>query len=213
MPPKKLKDFGLYFITDSALTKKSVIEDVNSAIKAGVKIIQYREKNASAKQMVEEASEIKKLCKKNNILFLVNDRVDVALAVDSDGVHLSKEEDMPYKTARGLLGQSKIIGLSAHSIKDALKNEKIGADYTSIGPIYHTTTKKNGHKPIGLGPIRQLKDKLKIPFVAIGGINELNIDAVLNSGAKNIAIISAIVAKGSAEKAARFFIEKINTKK
>ena len=204
----KLKNFGLYFITDSALTKKSVVEDAKAAIKAGVKIIQYREKNASTKQMIGEAAEIKKLSTKNGVMFLVNDRIDVALAVDADGVHLGEEEDMPYVIARKLLGKNKIIGLSAHSAKDALQNKKIGADYTSIGPIYHTLTKKNGHKPIGLNPIKQLKDKLKIPFVAIGGINEANIDEALKAGAKNVAIISAIIKRDNVEQSVRYFLRK-----
>lgn len=209
----KLKNFGLYFITDSTLSKKSVLEDVKAAIKAGVKIIQYREKNAPTKQIIKEASEIKKLCKKNGVLFLINDRVDVALAVSSDGVHLGEEEDMPYKIARKLLGKNKIIGLSAHSVKDALHNEKIGADYTSIGPIYYTTTKKNGHKPIGLNPIKQLKNRLNIPFVAIGGINKANIDEVVEAGPRNIAIISAIISNGNIENAAKYFIERMNSLK
>ena len=213
MPSKKLKNFGLYFITDSRLTRKSVIEDAKSAIKAGVKIIQYREKNKSTSDMFKEAKEIKKLCKENNVLFLINDRIDVALAVDADGVHLGTDEDMPYKYARKLLGSSKIVGLSAHSVKEALKNQELGADYTSIGPIYFTTTKKNSHKPIGLEPVKQLKNKIKIPFVAIGGINEKNIGKVLKAGAKNIAIISAIIAKDNVEKAAKYFIEKINSYK
>lgn len=208
----KLKNFGLYFITDSTLTRKNVVEDTKAAIKAGVKIIQYREKNASTRQMIKEASEIKILCKKNHVLFLINDGVDVALAVGADGIHLGEEEDMPYKIARKLLGKGKIIGLSAHSAKEALKNEMIGADYTSIGPIYHTTTKKNGHKPIGFNPIKQLKDKLRIPFVAIGGINESNIDEILKAGAKNIAIISAIAAKNNVEKATKYFVDKLVSK-
>lgn len=208
MPSKKLTNFGLYFITDSTLTKKTVIEDVKSAIKGGVKIVQYREKNVDTKQIIEEAKEIKSICKKNNVLFLINDGIDVALAVDADGVHLG-QEDMPYKYARKLLWNNKIIGLSAHSSKEALQNEKIGADYTSIGPIYYTTTKKDAKAPIGLEPIRQLKSRLKIPFIAIGGINETNIDDVLKAGAKNVAIISGIVAKDNVEEIAREFIEKI----
>ena len=207
----KLKNFGLYFITDSTLTGKSVVEDAKAAVKAGVKIIQYREKNASTKQMIEVSSEIKKLCKKSDVLFLINDRLDVALAVDADGVHLGEEEDMQYKIARKLLGKNKIVGLSAHSAAWALKNQKLGADYTSIGPIYYTTTKKNGHKPIGLNPIKQLKGKLNIPFVAIGGINESNIDEVLKAGAKNVAVISAIVAQDNVEEAAGYFIDKITS--
>lgn len=209
MPKQKLKDFGLYFITDSKLTKKTVIDDVKAAIKGGVKIVQYREKSASTKQMVKEAEEIKKICSQNNVLFLVNDRADVALAVDADGVHISEEEDMPYKYARKLLG-NKIIGLSAHSVQQALQNQKLGTDYTSIGPVYFTTTKKPAKKPIGLKPIMELKNKLKIPFVAIGGISELNVGEVLKAGAKNIAIISGIVAKDNVEEAVREFISRIN---
>ena len=210
MPSKKLTNFGLYFITDSKLTKKTVIEDVKSAIKGGVKIVQYREKNSDTKQMIEEAKEIKGICKKSNVLFLINDRIDVALAVDADGVHLG-QEDMHYEYARNLLGNNKIIGLSAHSLKEALQNERIGADYTSIGPIYYTTTKKSAKAPIGLEPIRQLKNKLKIPFVAIGGINETNIDDVLKAGAKNIAIISGIITKENVEESVRNFIKKFNS--
>ena len=210
MPSKKLTNFGLYFITDSKLTKKTVIEDVKSAIKGGVKIVQYREKNSDTKQMIEEAKEIKGICKKSNVLFLINDRIDVALAVDADGVHLG-QEDMHYEYARNLLGNNKIIGLSAHSLKEALQNERIGADYTSIGPIYYTTTKRDAKAPIGLKPIRELKGKLKIPFVAIGGINETNIDDVLKAGAKNIAIISGIITKENVEESVRNFIKEFNS--
>lgn len=209
MPSRKLKNFGLYFITDSRLTRKNVIADVKAAVKGGVKIVQYREKEASAQKMINEAREIKELCKKNNVLFLVNDRLDIALAVDADGVHLG-HEDAPYQYSRRLLGKNKIIGLSAHSFKDALKNQKLGADYTGIGPIYCTTTKKDAKAPIGLEPIKQLKARLKIPFVAIGGINEANIDDVLEAGAKNIAMISGIVAKEDVEKAVRNLVGKIN---
>lgn len=209
---KKLKNFGLYFITDSKLTKKTAIEDVKAAIKGGVKIVQYREKDLSTKQMIEEAREIKQICKKSNVLFLINDRIDITIAVNADGVHLGQEEDMPYNIARNLLGKNKIIGLSAHSVRDALQNQKIGADYTSIGPIYHTTTKKIANT-IGLEPINQLKNKLKIPFVAIGGINESNINEILKAGAKNVAIISGIVAKDDVKDAVKNFIKKINSYK
>ena len=211
MQSEKLKDFGLYFITDSNLTKKSVIEDVRSAIKGGVKIIQYREKNASSKQLLKQAKEIKNLCRKNGVIFIVNDRVDIALAADADGVHLG-QDDMPCQSARKLLGKNKIIGLSADSVKAALMNQNLGADYTGIGPIYHTTTKKINN-PIGLEPIKELKKRLKIPFVAIGGINESNIDDVLKAGAKNIAMISAIAAKDDVENSVRQFIDKINSSK
>lgn len=205
----KLNDFGLYFITDRGLSKKNPVDDAKAAIKGGVKIVQYREKSASTRQIIEECREIKRICKKGNALFLINDRIDVALSVDADGVHLG-QEDIPYQYARKLLGKNKIIGLSAHSVKDALKNQKLGADYTSIGQIYYTATKKSAKAPIGLEPIRQLKNRLKIPFAAIGGINESNIDDVLGAGAKNIAMISAIAAKENVEGAVRGFIGKVS---
>lgn len=208
MSLKKLKNFGLYFITDSRLTRKSPVEDVKAAVRAGVKIVQYREKHAPAKQMAFEAKEIRKICKKNNVLFLINDSVGATLAVDADGVHLGKD-DMPYRHARKLLGKSKIIGLSAHSVKDALQNQRLGADYTSIGPIYPTATKKNAIAPIGLEPVKRLKGRLKIPFVAIGGINESNIGAVLEAGAENIAMASALVAKNNVEGTVRKFMNRI----
>lgn len=205
----KLKDFGLYFITDSSLTRKTIIEDVKSAVRAGVKIVQYREKHASTKVMLKEAAQIKNICAKNHVMFLVNDRIDIALAVDADGVHLG-EEDMPYNSARKLLGKNKIIGLSAHTAEEALQKQNLGADYTAIGPIYCTATKKDAEAPIGLNPLRLLKNKLKIPLVAIGGINESNIGDVLEAGAKSIAAISAIIAKDDVESAVRIFISKIN---
>ena len=207
MPSTKLKDFGLYFITDSRLTKRTVIDDAKAAIKGGVKVIQYREKNAPARRMILEAKKIKKLCQKNNVLFLVNDSIDVALAVNADGIHIG-DDDVPYKYARKLLGKDKIIGVSAQSVKEALFNEKIGADYTGIGPIYYTATKKI-NRPIGLAPIKELKTRLKIPFVAIGGINQNNIDEILKAGAKNMAVISAIVTKHDVESTVRDFVRKI----
>lgn len=209
---KKLRNFGLYFITDRELSKKNPVDDAKAAIKGGVKVVQYREKSASTRQIIEECKEIKRICKKGNALFLINDRIDVALAVDADGVHLG-QEDMPYWHCRKLLGKNKIIGLSAHSVKDAIKNQELGADYTSIGPIYYTATKKSAKLPIGLEPIRQLKNRLKIPFAAIGGINESNIHNVLEAGARNVAMISAIVAKENVEEAVRGFIGKINVYK
>ena len=210
MNPKKFCDFGLYFITDGTLTKKSVIDDVKSAVKGGVKIIQYREKVASSKKMIEEASQIMEICSRNNVIFLVNDRIDVAIAVGADGVHLGKN-DMPYEYARKMLGNGKIIGLSAESFEAALQNEKIGADYTGIGPIYPTTTKKDAKSAIGLSVITKLKNELKMPFVAIGGINESNVEEVMKAGARNVAMISGIVTKSNVEETVRMIVSRIDS--
>jgi len=201
---EKLKDIDLYFITDSKLTKKTVLEDVKAAIKAGVKIIQYREKEKTTREMLEEAKKIGKLCKENNILFIINDRVDIALAVNADGIHLGNE-DMPYSIARKLLGREKIIGLTVHNIHEAIEAEKIGADYVGVSPIFETKTKVDAGKPAGIELIKEVKEKLKIPFVAIGGINEKNIKSVLEAGAKSVAIISAITTKDNVEKECKKF--------
>ncbi|MBC7332917.1 MAG: thiamine phosphate synthase [Actinobacteria bacterium] len=196
----------MYFITDSKLTKKGIIEDVREAIEAGVKIVQYREKEKSTRKMFEEARRIKNLCKQNGVLFIVNDRVDISLAVDADGVHLG-DEDMPYEVARKILGVEKIIGLTVHDIEEAVLAEKMGADYIGLSPIFETKTKPDAGKPSGLEFIRMAKEKITIPFVAIGGINESNIESVLDAGATSVAIISAIVGKDDVERECKKFRE------
>ena len=208
----KLNDFGLYFITDSNLTKKTVIDDVKAAIKGGVNIIQYREKGASTKQMLKEAAEIKKLCQKNNIIFLINNRIDIALAVDADGVHIG-QDDMPYETARKLLGKNKIIGVTTHNIEESVEAEKIGADYIGLSPIFLTSTKADAGKACGPEMIKKVKSNVKIPIAAIGGINESNVGQVLKAGGKNIAIISAILTKEDVETAVKEFIKIIRSYK
>jgi len=195
----KIKKIDLYFITDSSLTKKTVLEDVESALKAGAKIIQYREKDKNTRDMIIEAEEIKKLCNKSGALMVINDRVDVALAIDADGVHLGNE-DMDYGIARKILGPEKIIGLTVHNIKEALEAESKGADYIGISPVFETMTKPDAGMPAGIKFVKEVKDTIKITSVAIGGINRSNIKDVLEAGAKSVAIISAIVASPDVEK-------------
>lgn len=192
MDKKEIENLGLYFITDSTITKTPVISQVKQAIDGGIKIIQYREKNLPTLEMYNQAKEIRKLTK-NKAIFVVNDRIDICLAVNADGVHLGKD-DIPYSEARKLL-KDKIIGLSTHNIQEALHAEKLGADYISIGPIFATNTKPNHQKPVGIKTIKELSKKIKFPFVAIGGINGNNIKDVVNAGAKNVAMISALVTK------------------
>ena len=155
MLKKNLNKINLYLITDSKLTRKSVIDDAKAAVKAGVKIIQYREKEKSTKEMIEEAKKIKYICDENNVIFLINDGVDVALAVDADGVHLGTD-DMPYNTARKLL-KEKIIGLTVHNVEEASEAEKIGADYVGVSPIFETKTKLDAGPAAGLQLIKDVK--------------------------------------------------------
>ncbi len=205
---EKLNDIDLYFITDSKLTRRTVLEDVRSAVKAGVKVIQYREKDLCTREMINEAEKMCTLCKENDALFIVNDRVDIALAVNADGVHLGNE-DMDLATARKILGDTKIIGLTVHDVGEAIEAERIGADYIGISPIFETKTKPDAGLPAGINLIKHIKNIVKIPFVAIGGINEYNIKSVMEAGARSIAIISAIVATDDVEDACRRFREVI----
>ena len=181
---------GLYFITDSTLTKIPVEEQVKPALKAGVKVIQYREKNLSTKEMYEQAIKIRNLTK-GKAIFIINDRIDICMAVNADGVHLGKN-DIPYVYARRILPE-KIIGLSTHNLQEALHAEKIGADYIAIGPIFPTETKKDHEKPVGIGNLKEISERIKTPLVAIGGINHANLKEVLSTGIKNFVMISAII--------------------
>ncbi|MEM5871387.1 MAG: thiamine phosphate synthase [Candidatus Aenigmatarchaeota archaeon] len=196
---KKSLPKGLYFITDRSLSKKGVVEDVKAAISGGAKIVQYREKNLTMKEMVREAKEISKICKKNKVIFIVNDRVDLALAVEADGVHLG-QDDIDFFDARKILGKNKIIGISVSSIKEAKRFEKLGADYVSLGPIFATSTKKDAGEPIGIEAIKEAKKKLKIPFTVIGGINFENLRSVIEAGAESVCMISAIICDDIEEK-------------
>lgn len=202
-----LKEIDFYLVTDSGLSKKGTFSDVTEAVESGCKIVQYREKNRSTKEMICEASEIKKICNDYSI-FLVNDRIDVALAVDADGVHIG-QDDMPIKTARKLLGPDKIIGLSVSNIDEAIQAEKAGADYVGVGPVFDTSTKKDAGKGIGVARIKDVKNAITIPVIAIGGINEENCMSAVENGADSVVAISAVVCSDDVKKETKLFIDLI----
>jgi thiamine-phosphate pyrophosphorylase len=206
-----LKEIDFYLVTDSGLSKKGTLSDVKEATDAGCRIVQYREKNKNTKEMVYEASEIKRICGDRTI-FLVNDRIDVALAVDADGVHIG-QEDMPIETARKLLGEDKIIGLTVHNINEAIEAEKKGADYIGLSPIYDTSTKKDAGRGIGLERIREVKNAIEIPIVAIGGINKENCESVIRHGADSLVAISAVVCSDDVKRETKCFVEIIRRMK
>lgn len=181
-----------YFITDSNLSRAGNASDVKSAIAAGVKIIQYREKSLDTKKIIKEARIVRKICK--SAIFLINDRVDVALAVNADGVHIGNE-DISYDLARRLLGGDKIIGVTVHTIKEAIRAEKMGANYIGVSPIFRTFTKKDAGVPAGVRLIKELRGRVSIPIVAIGGINLSNVRQVVRAGADAFCAISAVVTK------------------
>lgn len=186
------KNIGYYFITDSKLSLKGNEHDVKLACELGVKVIQYRNKDASSKELYHEAHKLRQICKNYDVKFLINDRVDIALAVDADGVHLG-QDDMPYPVARKLLGKKKIIGLSTHNVREAQLAEFSNVDYIGVGAIFNTTTKKNVTEAQGVEIIRSIKETVSIPVVAIGGINMSNFREVINAGADGFCSISDIV--------------------
>lgn len=206
-----LDEIDFYLVTDSDLSKKGTLSDVEKAVDAGCKIVQYREKNKSTKEMVDEAFHIKNICA-DRAIFLVNDRIDVALAVDADGVHIG-QDDMPISVARELLGDSKIIGLSTHEIEQAIFAEKSGADYIGLGPIFNTSTKKDAGDGIGPHLIKEVKAAINIPVVAIGGINKDNCMPVIEGGVDSLVAISAVVCSDDVKRETKEFIDHIRKTK
>ncbi len=197
---------GLYCITGSDLTKgRGNIYSVKKMIEAGIKVIQYREKVLNYSEKVKEAKEIAYLCKKHDVCFIVNDHVDIALLVNADGVHIG-QDDMSVADVRTLIGSDKIIGVSTHSEAQAQKAVSDGADYIGVGPIYETQTKDTS--PVGLGYLDYAVNNIDIPFVAIGGIKENNIDIILEHGAKWVCIVSDVLGTEKIEEK----IAKINQK-
>lgn len=199
----------LYVIIDRNFAKvKNYVRMARKVIKGGAKIIQLREKEMSTRRLISIARKLRKLTKKAGVMFIVNDRVDVALSVGADGVHLGKD-DLPIKLARKLLGR-KIVGFSSHSLKQAIKAEKEGASYISFGPVFATTSKPN-LKPVGLDLISKVKKAVGIPLVAIGGINPNNIDKVVKAGADNVAAISAVIGSTNIKSATKKLREKLKS--
>src|ERR1035437_1557125 len=199
-----LKYIDFYFVTDSKFSKKGILSDVKEAVEAGCQIIQYREKNKSTKKMIYEATKIKRICR-NNAKFLVNDRIDIALAVDAEGVHLG-QNDMPIEIARKLLGEDKIIGLTVHNVYEAIEAENKGADYVGLGPIFDTVTKIDAGGGIGPEKIREIKNSIRVPVVAIGGINMDNCESVIQSGADCLVAIYAVVGSDDVKSESKNFI-------
>ncbi len=183
-----LKENDLYVITDQKENLLKIIEDI---LISGVKIIQHRFKKGTDKDNLEEAIQIKNLCKKYNSLFIINDRVDIALASDADGIHLG-QDDLDLKTARKLLGYSKIIGISANNKIDISTALKDGCNYIGIGPIFETVTKKD-KKPLGIEKIKTLTKDLDIPWFAIGGVTKNNISYLKSNGFKKVALVSELM--------------------
>jgi len=193
---------GLCFITDPKASRLSFEDMTQAVLTEGVSWIQYRDKERSRREMYEKAAMLRKLTKDFDAIFVVNDYVDIALSVGSDGVHLG-QKDLPLKEARRVLGRGKIIGISTHTLEQAIEAEKEGADYIGFGPVFYTATKDVG-VPKGTDMLREVRKQVAIPVVAIGGINIDNIKSVLETGIDAVAVASAILSGDVRENARQF---------
>ncbi len=194
-PVRLRQAMGIYVITDSRLSLgRTNLEVVRQATGAGARLIQLREKELSTRELVAMGEALLEVTRAAGALLLVNDRVDVALAIGADGVHLG-QDDLPANLARGILGPGKIIGVSAESPAEARAGEESGADYLGVGPIYATSTKADAGTPHGPALIGRIKAATSLPVVAIGGIKAQNATEVGRAGADGIAVVSAVVAR------------------
>lgn len=198
---------GLCFITGRATDTLSFGEMTFRALQAGVKWVQYRDKERSRREMYEESIRLMGIAKKFGAALIVNDHPDIALAADADGVHLG-QDDLPVKEARKIMGKNRIIGISTHTVEQARNAGRDGADYIGFGPVFHTTTKDAG-RPMGIEMLREIKRQVQIPVIAIGGINAENIRPVLETGVDAVAVSSAIL-RGDIEENAKRFLSIIN---
>jgi thiamine-phosphate pyrophosphorylase len=204
-------DWTLYVITDAKLSRgRSHLEVARAAIEGEASVIQLRDKEATTRQLVEVGRELRALAREKGVTFMVNDRVDVALAVDADGVHVG-QDDMPVPLARRLMGPGKIVGASAATSSEARKAEAEGADYVAASPVFSTPTKPDAPPPTGLEGLRAIVEAVALPVIAIGGINPENAGAVIQAGAAGVAVISAVVSAPDIAAAARRLRERVES--
>jgi len=202
-------DPTLYLVTDPELTRgRAIAEIVKAAVAGGVTAVQLREKAASTRDFIKKAEELLEVLKDMGVPLIINDRVDIALAAGVDGVHLG-QSDMPYKTARRILGAGAIIGVSVESADDAVVLSGQGVDYFGVSPIFATGTKPDHAPPLGLDELRTIRESVPETLIGIGGINAENAADVIAAGANGIAVVTAITMAEDPAAAARGLLENI----
>ncbi len=196
-------DLSLYLVTDRELTQNRPLEDlIKEAIKGGVSMVQIREKNCSSLDFYDLAKRVKELLNPHQIPLIINDRVDIAQAVDADGLHIG-QSDLPYAVARKLLGKNKIIGLSVENLEQAQQANQLDVDYIGLSPVFYTDTKTDIAPALGLDGIENIARISKHPMVGIGGIYIGNAEQIIKSGANGIAVVSAILSSENPKQAAK----------
>jgi thiamine-phosphate pyrophosphorylase len=204
MIEKSLIDWSLYLITDRGFARnRSIVDIVRAAVRGGVTVVQLREKTATTNEMIELGQALHKITQAANVPLIVNDRVDVALAINADGVHVGPPDDMPTTLARRILGPDRVVGVSAESPEIARQAMQDGADYVGVGDVYGTGSKADAGSPIGLDGLKAVVEVSRIPVVGIGGINTDNAGDVIAAGADGVSLISAIVGAPDSATAAR----------
>ncbi len=196
-------DWSVYVITDRRTAgDRSLLDIVQAAIRGGATVVQLREKEASTRAMIELGQALLEITRAAGIPLIVNDRVDVALAIGAEGVHVG-QDDMPAAMARRLIGPDRILGVSARTVEEAIQAQRDGADYLGAGDVFGTPTKPDAGAPIGVEGLARIARAVSIPVVAIGGVTPRNASAAIEAGAVGVAVISAVVGAPDPEAAAR----------
>ena len=202
-------DYSLYLVTDRGLSLGRTIEEVvDSAVKGGVTCVQLREKDCSSGEFLDLALSLKANLSGRGIPLIINDRLDIALAAEADGVHLG-QHDIPLSAAKRIASGRLLIGISAESVEDAVRAEAGGADYIGVSPVFSTPTKTDTAPPLGLEGVRAIRKAVSIPIVGIGGLSLENAGQVIGSGADGVAVVSAVMSAPDPEMAARLLLREI----
>lgn len=206
------EDMTLYAVTDAAWTgEKTLIQQVKEALEGGITFLQLREKHLSEEEFLREAVEIKRLTDQYQIPFVINDNIEIAQKAGADGVHVG-QDDMPVEEVRKILGEDKIIGVSAHNVEEAVRAEQGGADYLGVGAVHTTATKENT-SAVSMEEMKKICQTVSIPVVAIGGIKKNNMNVLSGTGVDGIAVVSAIFAAKNIKKETKELLEAVKEMK
>ena len=201
-------DFKLYLITNRKVATKPLPQAVRLALEGGVRCVQLREKDLPIRELLALAQELRSITREFGAKLFINDRVDVAVAVEADGVHLG-HLSIPVEAARTVVGKSMLIGVSTHNLDEAKAAETVGADFITFGPILETTSKAKKVTPVGVDAINRIKSGITIPIFALGGVKSGYIKQIMASGAYGISMISAILGADDIRKAAEIVTQEI----
>ncbi|UWP58992.1 thiamine phosphate synthase [Ruminococcus gauvreauii] len=200
-------DYTLYLCTDRELMSTETLEEaVEKAIKGGCTVVQLREKHCSSREFYQAAVNIREITRKYQVPLIINDRVDIALAIDADGVHVG-QSDLPASVVRSIIGEDKIVGVSAAKVSEAEQAVKDGADYLGVGAMFPTDTKTDA-RPVTMEELRAIRSAADVPIVVIGGINQKTVHHFKDTGIDGLAVVSAVIAAEDIEQAAREMVSK-----